>query len=196
MSRRRNLRAAEQALWDRVKRSVVPRRPTQPVVEDEAQDASLEATSLRSQHNPPSVPPPHQLQPVAPFAPAYRAPQSKPAQRLISDLDRKTRRKLARGAAAIDSRIDLHGLSQAEAHAALRRFVENAFFARHRTVLIITGKGSGGEGRGILRRQVPHWLAQRDLADLIAEIGPAHQSHGGDGALYVRLRAPAKVRRR
>ncbi|MEM6846599.1 MAG: Smr/MutS family protein [Pseudomonadota bacterium] len=114
----------------------------------------------------------------------------------MTNLDRKTRRKIARGGASIDGRIDLHGMTQAEAHAALRRFVENSFFARYRMVLVITGKGSGGDGRGILRRQVPHWLAQRDLADLIAEVGPAHPSHGGDGALYVRLRTLSKMRRR
>ena len=175
MKRRRHLHAHEQALWDRVKRTVVPRRPAPLERDDPAVDvaAAISSGPKPVVDTPPAAVPPHRMPPTEAFAPAYRPPQSKPAQRLISDLDRKTRRKLARGGAPIDGRIDLHGMTQAEAHAALRRFVENSYYARLRMVLVITGKGSGGEGRGILRRQVPHWLAQRDLADLIAEVSAA-----------------------
>jgi DNA-nicking Smr family endonuclease len=59
-------------------------------------------------------------------------------------------------------------------------------------VLVITGKGKRGEGdereRGVLRRQVPHWLAQPEFRDLVIGFEDAHVAHGGEGALYVRVR--------
>ncbi len=170
---KRRLKAEEAALWERVKRSVAPLRAS-------ASPAAVEAA--REASDPPASPP--SAAPIAPPAP----PKPKPP-RVISDLDRKTRRMLARGGATIDGRIDLHGLTEAEAHAALVRFIAYSQAEGRRVVLVITGKGSGGEGRGVLRRAVPHWLAGRDLARLIVSFGPAHQTHGGDGALYVRLRA-------
>ena len=58
-------------------------------------------------------------------------------------------------------------------------------------VLVITGKGrpSAAEGeRGVLRRQVPLWLGLPDLRSLVVGFEEAHIGHGGEGALYVRLR--------
>jgi DNA-nicking Smr family endonuclease len=82
------------------------------------------------------------------------------------------------------------------AHAALRRYI-NARAARgDRTILVITGKGlkkvDGDPAniveRGILRTMLPIWLSAPDLAPLIAGWDVSHQSHGGEGAYYVRLR--------
>ncbi|MGY8789846.1 MAG: Smr/MutS family protein, partial [Pseudomonadales bacterium] len=42
--------------------------------------------------------------------------------------------------------------------------------------------------QGILQRNVPIWLAQAPLSSVILEATPAHQRHGGDGAIYVYLR--------
>jgi DNA-nicking Smr family endonuclease len=100
------------------------------------------------------------------------------------------RQRVARGREAIDARMDLHGLTQAEAHAALARFLHSASGRGARLVLIITGKGgrSGGSERGVLRRQVPHWLALPEFRDLVIGFEDAHLAHGGEGALYVRLR--------
>jgi DNA-nicking Smr family endonuclease len=61
--------------------------------------------------------------------------------------------------------------------------------------LVVTGKGGGkaepdrGE-RGVLRRQVPLWLALPEFRHFIVGFAEAHVSHGGQGALYVRLRRP------
>ncbi|MEO1105882.1 MAG: Smr/MutS family protein, partial [Pseudomonadota bacterium] len=84
---------------------------------------------------------------------------------------------------------------QDEAHGALSRFIGSAHLSGRRVVLVITGKGKGGEGAGILRRAVPHWLASRELQRYVVSFGPAHITHGGDGALYVRLRSPHRVKR-
>jgi DNA-nicking Smr family endonuclease len=106
------------------------------------------------------------------------------------------RARVARGREGIDGRLDLHGLTQSEAHAALVHFLRNGSARGARLVLVITGKGSGdrdtpGEGgRGVLRRQVPHWLGLPELRSLVIGFEPAHATHGGEGALYVRLRRP------
>jgi DNA-nicking Smr family endonuclease len=93
---------------------------------------------------------------------------------------------MALGREAIGARIDLHGLSQAGAQAALAAFVEDACARGLRGVLVITGKGLLGDG--VLRRRVPEWLAEPPLRSLVAGISEAHRRHGGSGALYVALK--------
>ncbi|MFD6318328.1 Smr/MutS family protein [Methylorubrum thiocyanatum] len=112
-------------------------------------------------------------------------------------LERRERRGLERGTLSIDARIDLHGLYQAEAHAALVGFLLRARAAGHARVLVVTGKGGesfGGQDRGgfaergVLRRSVPHWLRGPELRGLVIGFEEAARHHGGAGALYVRLR--------
>src|SRR5262249_2558866 len=113
----------------------------------------------------------------------------------LSPILRKERQRLARGNAAIDARIDLHGMTQAEAHGALRRLLRRSQADGAKFVLVITGKGapdaSRGE-RGVLRRQVPMWLALPEFRRYVLGFDVADTGHGGEGALYVRLRK-AKV---
>jgi DNA-nicking Smr family endonuclease len=97
------------------------------------------------------------------------------------------KRGVARGKQAIDARLDLHGMTQAQAHTALLRFLHNAHARDARLVLVITGKGRGGEP-GVLRRHVPHWLSLPEFRSLVVGFEDAHIVHGGEGALYVRLR--------
>jgi DNA-nicking Smr family endonuclease len=115
----------------------------------------------------------------------------------LVSFDERTRRRLARGLVAIDARIDLHGMRQERAFAALASFLKHAQARGERIVLVITGKGAGagGEGRGVLRQAVPAWLARPDLRELVAGVEQAGRRHGGAGALYVRIRrrrAPAR----
>ena len=101
-------------------------------------------------------------------------------------LDPKSKRRLARGTIAIDARIDLHGLTAARARKRLTGFLAGAAQARNKWVLVITGKGRGGDG--VLRREVPFWIGQPPLDRLVIAYEPAAAAHGGDGALYLRLR--------
>ncbi len=112
----------------------------------------------------------------------------KPAPPPLAPLGRRMRQRVARGREAIDARFDLHGLTQSEAHAALLHFLRTASARGHRLVLVITGKGRrNGEG-GVLRRQVPQWLALPEFRSFVVGFEDAHIAHGGEGALYVRLR--------
>jgi DNA-nicking Smr family endonuclease len=91
---------------------------------------------------------------------------------------------------AIDARLDLHGRTQADARAALLRFLHDAQVGGARVVLVITGKGARDHGseRGVLKRQVPIWLGQPELRAYVIGFEDAHIGHGGEGALYVRVR--------
>ena len=128
---------------------------------------------------PPLPPPP------APHVPAQDARAATPG----GGLDRKSAARLKRGEMAIAGRLDLHGLTQEEAHRALVRFVERAHEAGSRTVLVITGKGgSAGDRPGVLQRAVPRWLGEARCRKLVLAVEPARPRHGGEGALYVLLR--------
>ena len=127
-------------------------------------------------------------------APASPPPPPSPG---APGLERRERRGLERGTLTIEARIDLHGLYQAEAHAALVGFLLRSRAAGHARVLVVTGKGGedfggrdrgGFSERGVLRRSVPHWLRGPELRGLVIGFEEAARHHGGGGALYVRLR--------
>jgi DNA-nicking Smr family endonuclease len=176
--RSRALTADEHALWSHVTRSVAPLRRRRPA-------AKMEASA--------EEPPPQQTRP-APPAPVARTPAPRPVPRPpgLAPIDRRLKQKLARGREAIDRSIDLHGLTQAQAHPALVRFLRSARAEGARLVLVITGKGGRSDDftadRGVLRRQVPLWLRSAELRDAVIGFDWAHAAHGGEGALYVRIR--------
>jgi DNA-nicking Smr family endonuclease len=142
--------------------------------------------------------------PTAAPSPPPRLPQPP----LPAEFDRRTLRQVAGGKVPIDDVLDLHGLHQDAAHSRLRAFLMSSQANGHRMVLVITGKGGGvgplasgrrsyrevgGEGsdpgnRGVLRRAVPQWLDEPEFRAIVLGYASAGARHGGDGALYVRLR--------
>jgi DNA-nicking Smr family endonuclease len=109
----------------------------------------------------------------------------------LVSLGRRERSRLSRGRDEIDARLDLHGMTQIRAHHALLGFLQRAHSGGMTFVLVITGKGKVGSAeqeRGVLRRQVPHWLSQPEFRALVVGFEEAHIGHGGEGALYVRVR--------
>ncbi len=107
-------------------------------------------------------------------------------------LDGRKAERLRRGKLPIEATLDLHGMTQSQAHPSLNRFIERMAAQGRRCVLIVTGKGTG-KGRlpeeiGVLRRQVPLWLNQAPNRDKILSFDFAQPKHGGSGALYVLLK--------
>jgi len=184
--RRRHLSADEHKLWSGVIRSIAPLKRKLPKAR------AHEVKPAPAEQAPPTLRRTEPAPPRQPIAPSASKPASRPALPVVG-LERRDKQRLARGTQGIDLRIDLHGKTQSEAHAALLGFLRGAQQQGARFVLVITGKGGGpgssGE-RGILKRQVPHWLRLPEFRLLVLAIEDAHVTHGGEGALYVRMRRP------
>ena len=131
------------------------------------------------------APPKTAATPPSPPGPAP-SPRAPPAPQRIEP---NRLRLLDIGREPLTAVLDLHGLTQDAARGALNAFVERHFAAHHRAVMVITGKGSLGDG--VLRRRVPEWLAEPPLRDRVAGISEAHRRKGGAGALYIALKRNA-----
>jgi DNA-nicking Smr family endonuclease len=119
------------------------------------------------------------------------SPAERKAPPPLAPLERRLRQKLARGRAAPDAAIDLHGMRRQEAFAALREFLARVQIEGARLVLVVTGKGrvvSEGGAAGVLRKSVPNWLRGAEYHAIVLGFEEASRPHGGAGALYVRLR--------
>jgi len=106
----------------------------------------------------------------------------------FAGLDRANAERLKRGLHRIEARLDLHGMTQAAAHGALSAFIAASRAAGRRCVLVITGRGLGQSGPGVLKSSVPRWLEEPELRQYILAIAPAQPHHGGPGATYLLLR--------
>lgn len=94
-------------------------------------------------------------------------------------------RRLRRGEYAIRDEIDLHGMTQDEARAALGAFLAEAVSQGQRCVRIIHGKGLGSGHRGpVLKSAVNRWLRRHGA---VVAFCSARRNDGGTGALYVLL---------
>jgi DNA-nicking Smr family endonuclease len=177
-SRKRALSQEEKALWRAVAKSTTPLPRRKPMILDDEDEEVHPPQPVARQSRPSSTPHP-------------RPAAAKPSPPPLAPLGRREKSRLAKGRNAIDARIDLHGMTQARAHRALIAFLHRAHGDGATFVLIITGKGKASvlEGeRGVLRRQVPLWLGLPELRCLVVGFEEAHIGHGGEGALYVRLR--------
>ena len=136
---------------------------------------------------PPRVAPPPPKR-VAVSRPAAPVPAAAPPLAIghAAGLDRARFERLKRGQMAIEARLDLHGLTQAEAHRELSAFIAREFAQGSRLALVITGKGRAGQG--VLRESVPRWLNEPGLRGRVLAVSQAQPRDGGAGAHYVLLR--------
>ena len=170
------LRPEDRALWAHVTHDVTPLMGKQADPSDrrENQDQS-QCIKPRAQRlvEPPKTTTPHR---------SYAHGQA-------PGLEKRTQMRLRRGQVAIEARLDLHGMTQSQAHDRVYRFLEAAHNNGLRTVLVITGKGLRGDGQiGVLRSAVPRWLNEPPLRDWIKAFDHAAPRDGGEGALYILLR--------
>jgi DNA-nicking Smr family endonuclease len=181
--RKRSLSEEERTLWESVARQIKPlrkkvrvaKKPPLPPEGERPEAVNSVPSKLRASAKVVAAPKPERPPAAPPLAP----------------LGRRERSQLSRGRKEIDARLDLHGMTQNHAHQALAGFLQRAHRDGLTFVLIITGKGRsvGSESeRGVLRRQVPHWLSLPEFRTLVVGFEEAHIGHGGEGALYVRIR--------
>lgn len=153
---------------------------------EEDEDWRREAAStrpLRCKEKHPSSRPSPKPQRRAAHASLPLSPHGAPVPNRI---ERSLLLRIGKGREPIEARLDLHEMTQQEAFAALIAFLHRAYTDGLRTVLVITGKGRGGEGT--LRRAFSHWLEAEALRGYIGGYHAASRGHGGDGAWYVRIR--------
>lgn len=117
-------------------------------------------------------------------APAKGAPQSTLGNR--AGIDRATAERLKRGRYPVDAVLDLHGMTQEEAHRTLSGVVADARAAGRRCILVVTGQGR--TTGGVLKTAVPRWLDEPHLQRHLLAAAPARPQHGGGGAFYLLLR--------
>ena len=161
----------DRVLWSLVAKSAKPLKGRNPLKDEPSKPAAEE-----------KIP--------APAAKAAASPTAATPKRqhVTHALDRPTLDKLSKGKLPIEGRVDLHGMTQSEAHALLLSFLQRAHAGGVRYVLVITGKGFSSDGNGVLKRQVPAWLSTPPFRMLVSSHDLAARRHGGEGALYVRLR--------
>jgi DNA-nicking Smr family endonuclease len=177
--RKRALSEEERALWESIAKQTKPLRKKLRAAKAAAEPLAAEAPVAAK-----SIPLPKLLPPAA--MPRAAKPEAPP----LAPLGRRERSQLSRGRKEIDARLDLHGMTQTRAHRALSGFLQRAHSDGLTFVLVITGKGKMGaeSERGVLRRQVPQWLSLPEFRSLVVGFEEAHVGHGGEGALYVRIR--------
>ena len=171
---RRRLRSDEVRLWRTVASSVEPlpgrSLPVAPPPETSAAKA----------------PPPPQTKSAAPASPAKPAARPLKPSVQLHGIEPNRERRITIGRETIGARLDLHGMSQDRARAALQGFILRAQQEGQRAVLVITGRGR--LDAGVLRRRLPDWLAEAPLRAVVAGVSRAHRRHGGEGAFYVALK--------
>jgi DNA-nicking Smr family endonuclease len=166
----RKLTSEEEKLWRRVAAHVRLRRPADKVSAGERPNSATKIAAPKTRSAP-----------LAP--PATRKGAAPPA-------DRGAEKRVRRGKLEIGGSLDLHGHTQASAHAALSRFLHAAQRRGERTVLVITGVGRAGQG--MLKQRLPEWLGEHDLRAIVSGFAQAHRSHGGAGAYYIFLKRAAR----
>jgi len=177
--RNRGLSEEEQALWESVARQTRPLRKKPRSVKADAAPAEAAAAKKTT------------VSPAPPSAKKLAVPKPQAAAPPLAPIGRRERSQLSRGRKGIDARLDLHGMTQTRAHHALSAFLQRAHRDGLSFVLVITGKGRtsvASSERGVLRRQVPLWLSLPEFRSLVVGFEEAHIGHGGEGALYVRIR--------
>ncbi|MBL6077999.1 Smr/MutS family protein [Belnapia sp. T18] len=136
----------------------------------------------------PTLPGPAPVAPLAVPPPRPAAPRPAPELQVGTPppgLDGKRWRELRRGRTKPERTLDLHGRRAQDAHAAVRRFLQEAQADGLRCVAIVTGKGSSTEG-GVLRRELPFWLNAAEMRPLL--LGAAHPHASNPGAVHLLLR--------
>jgi DNA-nicking Smr family endonuclease len=167
----------DRKLWEFVTRSVRPIQKKPPEAKTGGKNTPKSPAKAAQKQAPVAAPSRTPVRPP-PLPPSVPVPV----------FDKGEADALRRGKRPIEARLDLHGMNQSEAHAALSRTIRAGRKSGRRTLLVITGKGRAGGG--VLRRLLPLWLEEFSR-DVLA-FSEARPEDGGAGAYYLRLRKDKK----
>jgi len=176
---KRPLRHEEVMLWAKVAATVRP-----------AAGRSVPVALVQTAPTPTAPPAKAKTAKAAKGPPPVAAQVSVPAAPGPQAIEPGRMRRITREREDMGPHLDLHGLNQDEARARLSAFLSRAHADGWRAVMVITGKGTRGDG--VLRRYTPDWLAAPDLRHIVAGVAEAHRRHGGEGALYVALKRKSR----
>ncbi len=183
MAHKRSVSREEESLWRQVTGDVEPIF-SQPLKEAKTRRATVKTEKPKPAKAKAATVAARPAPRVAPVR-AKQHPELAPGK--TAGLDKRNAQRLKRGQLRPEARVDLHGMTQSQAHSELNSFIAECRMAERRAVLVITGKGSVREG-GVLRRMVPRWLNQPPLREMVIAIEQATPRDGGDGAYYLLLR--------
>lgn len=195
--KRKELTKEDRALWDQVRKTAEPL--SKPAEFQDCEEGPPRPAPKKTPHPPAK-------QPSKPFRIGAKAPPGTLDHDLAPSIgtsiraqpvtmDKRRFARMTRGKLKPDARIDLHGMTLAQAHPALIDFVQAHYRRGARLILVITGKGKTKPQpgpiptrTGVLKHQVPHWLSMAPLSIIVLQVTQAHIRHGGDGAYYVYLK--------
>ncbi|MEM8555389.1 MAG: Smr/MutS family protein [Pseudomonadota bacterium] len=203
--KRRGLTDDDRAVWEKVASTVARHTPPQPQTDPgdadppplQTKSGKLNGTSPAALSSPASGPGFRIGEKAKPSGTSHDLSPSVAEHLAAAPLrmDRKAFGRMKKGKLVPEARIDLHGMTQDQAHGALTRFIHDAYARQFRLVLVITGKGKDRDEygpipvpRGVLKHQVPHWLAVGPMRLMVLQVTEAHLKHGGSGAYYVYLK--------
>jgi DNA-nicking Smr family endonuclease len=108
-------------------------------------------------------------------------------------LDPRLVTRLRRGDFSIQAHIDLHGMTQPDAKAALTDFILDSVRKGHRAVLVVHGRGLRSPGgRPVLKHATAQWLSHGTGGAYVLAFTTARTYDGGAGAVWVLLRRERK----
>ena len=187
--KRRKLSSEELKLWKKVAESTLPLNEKNPSETEIFSDKNITKYSEEPEGAP--------LKGMKP----QLKDEKKLRKKVFSNTSQKVKMdmvafaKLKKGKLEPEASLDLHGMTLEQAYPALLNFIISAHNTQKRLVLVITGKGKNSDPgyvipqrSGVLRSQVPIWLKEAKLSNLILQVEQSHRRHGGLGALYVYLR--------
>ena len=93
---------------------------------------------------------------------------------------------IKKGLLRVDSIIDLHGYRLNDARIAFKKFIVLSYNRKLKNILVITGKGK--DNAGVLKKELPSWLYEKEISKYIVSYMSAPKKLGGEGAVLIRLK--------
>ena len=110
-----------------------------------------------------------------------------------SGLDPRLVSRLRRGEFSTQGHIDLHGMIQPDAKAALTEFIIDSVRKGRRAVLVVHGRGLRSPGgQPVLKHAAAQWLSHGTIGGYVLAFTTARAYDGGAGAVWVLLRRERK----